>query len=83
MERLRQEYDALPDGDPEDDITREEFENAVSRMKNSKSTGPDEIPAEVWKHSTVAKEDLFQFLQSIWRKEKVPANLAVCVCDDI
>ena len=48
-------------------------------MKNSKATGMDEIPAEVWKNSKVAKEELFQFLFEVWRKEEVPANLAVCV----
>ena len=30
-------------------ITREEVEKALSRMKNDKPVGPDEIPVEAWK----------------------------------
>ena len=48
-------------------------------MKNGKAPGMDEIPAEVWKNSKVAKEALFEFLQKVWSKEEVPPNLVVCV----
>ena len=61
----------------EDQITEEEFEEAVSRMRKAKATGPDNIPAEVWQHSKVAKEALFEFLQKVWQKEQVPAELAL------
>ena len=48
-------------------------------MKNNKTTGQDGIPAEVWKHSKVVKEELFTFLQQVWRKETVTENLVVCI----
>ena len=48
-------------------------------MKNAKAPGMDGIRAEVWKHSRVASDALFTFLQAVWKKEDVPANLAVCV----
>ena len=48
-------------------------------MKKGKATGVDEVPAEVWANSALAKEVLFEFLQKIWSKEQVPEDLAVCV----
>ena len=64
-EKLRAEFDALPETGEEDALTREEFEEAVKRLKNGKATGADSIPAEVWKHSSVAKSALFEFLQQV------------------
>ena len=60
-------------------MSRAEFDAAVQSMKNNKASGADKIPAEVWAHSAVAKDILFEFLQQIWRKEEVPENLEVCV----
>ena len=48
-------------------------------MKNGKATGKDGIPAEVFKKSVVAKDILFEFLQKVWNKECVPAELAIGV----
>ena len=79
MERIRAEFEALPESKDDDEITTVEFEEAVNNMKNSKAPGADMIPAEVWKNSTVAKEALFEFLSAVWKKETVPQNLAVCV----
>ena len=62
-----------------DEITREEFDNAINNMKKSKTPGPDGIPAEVWQNSAVAREQLFQFLQKVWNKEEVSANLILCL----
>ena len=77
---MRAEFEALPNSrDQEAQLTREEFDEAVNSMKNGKAQGADGIPAEVWKHSTEAKEVLFAFLQKIWLKEEVPANLVVCI----
>ena len=70
MERLRKEFEALPNSEDEKELTREEFEEAVNNMKKGKAPGEDRIPAEVWKHSKVAKEALFAFLSAVWRKEK-------------
>ena len=79
MERLRAEFEALPNSKDDKEITREEFEEAVSNMKNCKAPGADMIPVEVWKNSAVTKESLFEFLSAVWNKEVVPQNLAVCV----
>ena len=35
---------------PIGEITRREVEEALKTMKNGKATGPDEIPAEIWKY---------------------------------
>ena len=48
-------------------------------MKAGKATGKDNIPAEVWQRSAVAQDELFKFIKQVWRKESVPANLAVCI----
>ena len=70
----------LPDAEDESaKITRDEFDAAVDSMKKAKAPGPDGIPAEVWQNSTVAREVLFDFLQKVWNKETVPANLALCI----
>ena len=74
---MREEYEKLPDSDGSDQLGRAEFEEAVKHMRNGKATGADEIPAEVYKNSAVAKEKLFEFLKKVWDKEYVPARLAV------
>ena len=48
-------------------------------MKNAKASGIDGISSEVWKHSPTARNALLKFLQVVWKKEDVPANLVVCV----
>ena len=62
----------------QDGLTQEEFLQAVKRMKKGKATGPDGIPAEVWKHSQLAKEELYFFLRGLWQAEEVPKNFALC-----
>ena len=76
---MEREFQQLPENDGNDKLTREEFEGAVQHMKNGKATGADGIPAEVYKNSEVAKNVLFEFLQKVWNKECVPAELAVGV----
>ena len=67
LEQARAEYAELcaPNLDSEeDDLTASEFLEALRRLKIGKATGPDGIPAEVWKSSTVAPRDtLFFFLR--------------------
>ena len=80
LEMARSALEKLPESsDEKDEITREEFDNAVNSMKKSKAPGPDGIPAEVWQNSAVAREQLFQFLQKVWNKEEVSANLSLCL----
>ena len=77
---VRSALEKLPESsDEKDEIKREEFDNAVNNMKKSKTPGADGIPAEVWQNSAVAREQLLQFLQKVWNKEAVPANLALCL----
>jgi len=38
------------EGEPVERITETEVKVALRKMKNGKSVGPDNIPAEVWKH---------------------------------
>ena len=51
-----------------------EIRAVLRKMKNGKATGPDELPAEVWKH--LGREGVM-FLQilfnSILREQKIPA----------
>ena len=53
--------------------TREEFDQALRRLKNNKATGEDGIPAEVLKHGgETMKKLLHQIICQIWRKQEVP-----------
>lgn len=79
LERLRTEFELLPDTGEQGALTREEFETALKSLKNGKAPGADSIPAEVWKNSKVASDALFEFLREVWNKEEVPDNLIVCV----
>ena len=60
-----------------DPLTREEFEAAVKKLKNGKATGPDGIPAEVYKRCKDIREELFKLLSFVWEHECLPGNLAV------
>ena len=44
-------------------------------MKKNKATGPDGIPAEVWKGSNLASNELFFFLRHVWEQECVPKRV--------
>ena len=59
-ERLKREFEELPVSDQSDELTRSEFD-----VKNSKSSGPDKIPTEVWKNSIIARDELFEILLQI------------------
>ena len=80
LEKSREEFPDLGDYGVEeaDTLTEKEYLAAVKRMKNAKSTGPDGIPAEVWKHSQLAKEELYFFVSALWQSEKIPKNFALC-----
>ena len=65
--RTRSEYEDIGPNllDDMDDLTISEFMDAVSKMKNDKSTGPDNIPAQVFKTSELARNELFFFLRQV------------------
>ena len=82
LEAARAEYEDLKDdelADEEDQLTIpvNEYLDAVARMKNGKAVGPDGVAAEVFKHSKLAREELYCFLQQVWRYECVPRNLVL------
>ena len=80
LEEARKFADIGPNQlDEADDLTIAEFMDAVKSMKNGKATGPDNIPAEVFKGSALAKHELFFFLRQVWRHECVPKNLVLCM----
>ncbi|XP_068245313.1 uncharacterized protein [Palaemon carinicauda] len=54
------------------DIDREEIKVTLSKMKNGKATGPDEIPVEVWKCLKEFEVDmLWDLMKKIHQKEKM------------
>ena len=66
LEQAREFVDIGPNQlDEADDLVITEYMDAVSRMKNGKATGPDNIPAEVFKNSALAKHELFFFLRQV------------------
>ena len=80
LEAAREEWKPLEQGkDDSDTLTYKEFQKAVKHMKKNKSTGPDGIPAEVWKGSSLANKELFFFLQHVWEQECIPKTLVLCV----
>lgn len=75
---LYKDLNPLDPLDLTDDLTFEEFMTAIKRMKLGKTVGPDNIPVEIWKGSTLAQNELFFFLRQVWRHECIPRNLVLC-----
>ena len=78
LESARREYE-LPVNNGEGALTEAEFRLALSRLKKQKAPGPDGIPAEIWKGSTVASSHLFRFIRKIWDLEHVPQSFVLCI----
>ena len=78
LEEARQEYEPLGPAQASDTLTYEEFAVAVKRMKLRKAVGPDGVPAEVWKRSALANQEVYFFLKHVWEKECVPKTLVLC-----
>ena len=65
------------DGEPNDqlvrEVTRQEVEMALKKMKDGKAIGPDGIPVEVWKALGREGVDmLHQLIREIMEKEVIP-----------
>ena len=58
-----------------DPITRKEFDVAMKRLKSGKATGPDGVPAAVYKNCPLIENELFRLLQFMWDEEVVPKSL--------
>ena len=59
------------------EITLEEVQACVKRIKSNKSPGPDTIPAEQLKASEVAMSELHHLLSAIWTQEVIPNDFAL------
>ena len=56
-----------------DDISENEVEDAVKRLKNGKAAGDDHIAAELLKHGgRIVIQELTKLLNQCWREQKVP-----------
>ena len=76
-----QETDCVPDNADEDscedepDILLSEVTNAIQHLKNNKSPGPDEIPAELIKYADGSGAKVIQHLcNRIWKTKRWPAD---------
>ena len=71
----RNEQQAEVEGDITE-ITSAEIETALRNMKNGKATGPDNLPAEVWKSlGRTGVNFLKEALKNITDEEKIPDKL--------
>jgi len=54
-------------------MSRQEVTEALTKLKNGKATGPDDIPAEVWKClGDVGIDMLWDLMTKIYEEEKIP-----------
>lgn len=59
----------------EDEITREELEEAIKKMKNDKAPGEDGIAVELIKEGgEVLREKVLELMNECWRRKEVPEN---------
>ena len=76
-EQQRDPMEQLPvtsqDGDT---LSTEEILAGLNKIPNNKVWAPDDIPAELYKHSPVCKLLICEILQEIWYSEQVPDNFA-------
>ncbi|XP_068241087.1 uncharacterized protein [Palaemon carinicauda] len=72
-ENLRTEFEiGLPNEAVNIGVTRKEVEQAVKKMKNSKASGLDNIPAEIWKSLGEEGIDIgWELMQKIFNQEKI------------
>ena len=66
-ESLRPEMESIPS--TADPITRTELNSAVKKLNLGKATGPDGVPAVVFKACPKIKEELFNLPQFMWTEE--------------
>ena len=60
---------------PEDHLTDEELDKALSAMKPGKAPGWDQVPVELYQNSETARAELYRILRLIWDNEDIPAEM--------
>ena len=60
--------------DPQDDLTRQEFDQTLRSMSDDKSVGPHGVPKEAYRHCPSIVGDLFSLIDRIWTEEKLSTN---------
>ena len=56
--------------------TLEDVEKAILSMKNNKASGPDNIPAEIFKYGgPILRAQFHLLIQKIWDNEEIPRDL--------
>ena len=67
-----QRVDLAEGREEERSITLDEVKNAISGMKNGKSPGCDELPAEIFKAGEDMVLWMFRMIDGFWKEERVP-----------
>ena len=57
-------------------LTDQEFDKGLAKMKANKASGPDQIPAELYKRSKLCNDLLRETLKKIWLTKEVPTEFA-------
>ncbi|XP_076065285.1 uncharacterized protein LOC143039296 [Oratosquilla oratoria] len=74
-EGIENEEDVKERQDQDDEITRNELQEAPKKMKNDKSPGCDALPIELIKEGSDAlKEKILTILNKAWREETIPQS---------
>jgi len=72
-------FDPLPLTEAEDHPSLEEVREAISSLKNNKSTGTDNLPAEIFKHGgPILLEHMHSLICKIWIDERMPDEWRMC-----
>ena len=75
-EQGRPEMETLPCTQGEHGLTDIQFKRGLAKMSNDKATGPDRIPAKLYKQSPYCQTLLRQLIQKMWLEEEIPTAFA-------
>ena len=68
-----------PVEDDENTVSFEEFEESVNAIRKGKTPGLDDSPIDVYLASPHAKQELYEIVCILWRKEEIPPELVQAV----
>ena len=75
-EQSRPAMEDIPSTVGQGELTVQEIQQGVAKMRLRKTCGPDAIPIEVFKSCPKCYLLLQQLLQKIWATEQVPVRFA-------